>query len=225
MIENQQVLEFIGKTKTQKLIDEITAIYKENFLKQFPKYQEFAKCISIVSVTEKDEIKSIGMSCINDLISDNFGEMFRRLWTSGGTASLIDFNNNLFSYTTVGTQETYVDTAGVTTLGSAVQIGSGVTPATRQDFSIESAFASSPENVKTFTGDGGWNSGLGKITISTLISPTTGSGAISETVLFGVWRSTLNTFRFNLLSRDNISPVVNFISAQTINIDYEVLLS
>lgn len=106
----------------------------------------------------------------------------------------------------------------------AVQIGKGTTPPTRQDFNLENAFPNSPESVlKGVTLPHGYVSGLGKITIATLISPTGGAGSITETALTQFWQNTGSNNERYLLFRDIISPV-GFIIGQAINIDYEVFV-
>ncbi len=183
---------------------------------------------SLVTVTENQEIKKIGMSCINDLISDNWGKMLEALISgrqfvfppakdvSGNT------NNALFVYNSVD-QFNSTNTAG--NVGSLIQVGKSLVPATRQDFKIGDPFVTLPESVFNGTGSGGWNSGLGQVQIPLQIV-SGGSGAISETVLFGNWASVSPVENeVYLLSHDNISPVVNFIVGQTINVDYSMVFN
>jgi len=226
LIENENVLDHIGKTKTNNLLDEISKEYKENFVKSFPKYHELTKTFSIVSITEKEEIKQIGISCQNDLMTDMWGEMLQAILggrnstanthkDTGGTLKGIFVYNNTDFFNSVSSGAT----------GTRISIGKGLTPATRQDFKLESAFGVAPENQFVNTLDGVYNSGLGKITIPMTSFASGGSGAISETVLVGVWTASDPLVVNFILSRDNISPVVNFITGQTINVDYIMLLS
>jgi len=217
-----QILENIGKTQTQNLIDDITNEYKEIFLKKYPNYFEsnYAKAVSLVTVLENQEIKSIGISKQNDLLSDNFGEFLGGIMTKTDftqvetTTAIRAISYTLFNDTDVNLPQTK---------GSSIQIGKGVTPATRQDFNIESAFATAPESVRKATSNGGWNSGLGRVDFSSVIIAG-GAGAISETAWF--MSMIFTTFGITALwSRDNISPVANFIIGQTINVNYNVFLS
>jgi len=230
MIENQIVLDFIGKTKTNNLLNDVSKIFLENMKKQFPNYNQDIKAISIITVNDQNqnEIKSIGMSCINDILNDNFATFFMRMWGGADTiATMKDITNTSFDYTINTTETAYNDTNGITplSLGSRVQVGKGTTPATRQDFNIENPFSNGGvEDNRNITGDGGYNNPLGKITIPTLITPVTSSGSISESVLFGTWRSTAGV-KNNVFSRDNILPLVNFIVGQSININYELVFT
>jgi len=219
-MENQILLEKIGDTKNKNLIDDCYKIYKENLNKQFPDYfdKNISKMCSLVTITEKEEIKSIGMSCLNDLLSDNWG-----LWLNailGGVTvniSLRDDSNNLETLRMWSGGDTF-NTTNIGAVGSEIRVGTGTTPPTRQDFNIETF-----EQTIT-SGNGGYNSGLGKIDIPASIVSIT-SFSLSETALFGHWHN----FGFSpddyLLSRDIISPVASVIIGQTINVDYNLLLS
>ena len=72
-IENQFLMQHIGKTKTKNLVEEINKNWHEDFLNKFPSYDKIVKANSLLTTTKENEIKNIGMSCINDLLSDNFG--------------------------------------------------------------------------------------------------------------------------------------------------------
>ena len=224
-MENSQLLEYIGETRTQKLQNEITKTYFENFHKQFPNFAYNHKMNSLVTVTKENEIKSIGMSCLNDLITDTWAN-FLGVLIAGGTAVLTISNiatHRLNVYSSFSNDKFNNFSFG--SVGTLIQVGKGVTPATRQDFNIENAFAVSPENSRIGTGVGGWNSGLGQVQVPMqLISSS--SGAISETCLYGKWNVTSGGGNETyLLSRDNISPVVNFIGGESINVDYTMVFN
>ena len=106
------------------------------------------------------------------------------------------------------------------TVNDRAQVGKGLTPATRQDVSIESPFILAPESNEILSIIAGYNSGLGKIEISTVITPTGGSGAVSEVVKISsiIQLATANPESFAFF-RDNVSPVANFIIGETININ------
>jgi len=77
-MENQILLEKIGETRSDKLINDCNKIYMENFRKQFPNYFEsnYLKSICKIITTPKDsnEILAIGMSCMNDLMTKQFSQ-------------------------------------------------------------------------------------------------------------------------------------------------------
>ncbi len=219
-MENQILLEKVGNTKNKKLIDDCYKIYKEKLFKQYPEYFEtnHSKMVSLVTTTENFEIKSIGMSCLNDLLTDNWGKFL-----NGFMGGITSVNLKIISgldkdFLMWGSGSTWNNRqAGA--VGSLIQVGSGTVTATRQDFALANFVASLSSGV------GGWNSGLGKIDIPANAIATS-SFTISETGLFGVWvHSPAPAVDNVLLSRDNISPVVNVISAQSINVDYQMLLN
>ena len=231
-MENSQLLELIGKTKTQNLIDDISKQYLEIQDKKFPSLNHLTKALSIVSVTDPNEteIKDIGMSCVNDLLNDNWGKFLLAVIGAGQGIALQDDSDTTRSLTMQQTTDTNAGAYNTTNnpagqVGSAVQVGKGTAPATRQDFTIENPFVGGVESLKNSTGIGGWNSGLGQVDIATLISATLGAGSISETVLFCRWHVNVGGNSYFLMSRDNISPVVSFIAGQAINVDYKMVFN
>ncbi len=228
-MENSQLLEYIGETRTQKLIDSIQSEYKELQKKQFPNSKNLTKTCCVITVSNKNEseIKSIGMSCINDLFLDNFGQWFSLIF--GGQSGIFPFVNSGGGTNTmfiVRALTKYNTTGGLGgAVGARVRIGNGSNPATRSDFNIQSSFGSSPESAENNVGSASYQVGLSKVTIPIIITPTGGSGSIREAVLFGRWvNQNSNTVGSFAVSRDNISPVVNFVAGQTINIEYGILI-
>ncbi len=227
-MENSHLLEYIGKTKTQKLQNEITKEYFEIFYKKYPNFTENHKMNSLVTVTKDLEIKKIGMSCINDLINDNWAK-FIGTFLSGAISvqpPAVDLqnttNNALFFYNTVNQ---FNHTNGVGDVGSMIQIGSGNTPATRQDFNIETAFVGGSEALRTPTGLGAWITGIGQIKIPMQLM-TLGAGSITETILLGNWETISPVEnQFYLITRDNISPAVSFIGGESVNVDYTMVFT
>ena len=226
MIENSQILEHIGKTKTEKLIQEITHEYLERKNKKYPPVENPLNSACVVSVVEEKEIKQIGMSCLNDLLNNNFALFIKGAFNRGGTQTeMRDVSNIVTEVRFTGASATRYNnnqTTQTTPIGSRVQVGSGITPATRSDFNIETAFVGGVVAQRRPTGIGVYFAGLNDVLISSVISPTLGGGSISEACLYAQWHRSLfaNQFREFVLSRDNISPVVPFSAGNTINIDY-----
>lgn len=107
-------------------------------------------------------------------------------------------------------------------IGTRVQVGQGSIAPARTDFKIGTAFANGgiEDGIVNVAGAGGFNLSLGLITISTNISPTAGSGTVTETAMFERWRSlAAGDFDF-LVSRDIISPGVSFVATKSITVDY-----
>ncbi len=224
-MENSQLLEHIGETKTENLLNDISKQFQENLVKRFPDYykSQILKSLSIVSITENKEIKSIGMSCMNDLLTDNFGNFLKGILGIQGFF-MNDLSNSAKQYNCPNGTTAY-NHSGIGTLGTTIQVGTGLTPATRQDTNIQNPFGTAPESSAfNLAGVGGWNSGLGQISMSGAITAGD-SGAISEAVLIQKFRNFNLGTGTSVFSRDNISPVANFIVGQTINVNYVLLMS
>jgi hypothetical protein len=223
MIENSQILEYIGETKTKKLIQEIQNEYFETVAKNFPTKTNpiqniIANALVTVSDKDDDEIKGIGMSCIDDLINDNFANFWGSILSRASFQILVDqvgVGRNLRMY---GNADTFLDTNGGNgshALGCQFAIGSGVTPPTRTDFKIQTAIQTEFSPV----GNMGYNSGLGQGTVTGNSPVLIGSGVISESVIYGRWFVPNQTFLF-CLSRDLISPAVSFVNGQVATLEY-----
>lgn len=223
MIENSQLVEHIGKTSTQKLKDEIQSEFYENFRKRFPNYfnSNYSKMCSLVTVTKQNEIKKIGISCLDDLLSNNWGKFFGAL-ISGTTQAtgMINSLNVSRILQIYGNQSTNFNRNNIGPVGSRIKVGTGNTPAARSDFNIETALQT------LISLNGGWSTILGKVSIPGNVV-SSGNNTISETALFGVWNNTGNSLPIEefLLSHDNISPGVSVLNGQTINVDYSMVFS
>ncbi len=220
-MENQQLLEKIGQTKTDRLISECENIYKETFAEKFPKYfyrNNTVKSFSIVTVTENKEVKSIGMSKVEDLLTDNFGKWFGGFIYPTNDFQMIDESAVSRTMEMWGTSTWNINNGGGD-VGTRIKVGHGTTPATRQDIAMENF------DQELNSSDGGWNSGLGQVDVPATV-PSDFADNISEVGLFGSWFTKTPSFVSNfMLSHDNISPVVPVIIGQTINVDYKLLLS
>ena len=224
-MENSQLLEYIGETKTKNLVDDIQKEYFEILKKTFtekadPIHNINANSLIIVHEKNADEIKSIGMSCINDLINDNFGLFFGAILSRGGSVNLLDTSGVIKNVIIYGQSNNFGDTNGappaVHNLGCQFAIGSGVSPPLRNDFVVENIIGG---NFNP-SGNAGYNSGLSQITVTGLSPVLSGTGSIGNTVIMGKWFSIPSISRLHVLSHDLISPVVNFINGQVATIEY-----
>jgi len=158
---------------------------------------------------------------------DNIGIVLAGLFRAPSTglrtvSGLKAIDASIFTTTTYN-QQTFSTLFNITAIKQA-QVGKGTSPVTRQDFDIENEFPNSPENSKVGSLNDAYNSGLGKITMATLISPTGGAGSITEVCKFVNFRAPTNPQdRICCILRDVISPV-GFIIGESINIDHEVLI-
>lgn len=132
-------------------------------------------------------------------------------------------NINVFDSSSGGTAA-FNDTSVVNGIAQ-MQVGSGTTPAVRDDFGIETPFANAPENgLVNVTLPGGYNSVLGKIIVACLISPTGGSGTITEVAISKRWSSSGGAPDTFAIFRDIISPGKAFVISQAINLNLEVFV-
>jgi len=216
------IQQFLGETKSQKIIDDVFHIYKEDFAKQFPNYFEnnHSKLFALVSSVKDGEIKSLGMSKVDDLLTDNWGNFLGALLNGNRFAPMNDVGGSPRTPSIYSISDSLFNQTGNGAVGTSISVGNGSTPPTRADINIESSLQG------IGCGDGGWNSGLGKIDIpASAVSSFTNS--ISEVCLFATWfQNTPAIGRFTfLLARDIISPVVAVNSGEVINVDYEMLLN
>lgn len=157
--------------------------------------------------------------------NDNFGKLIAGIFRPPSTSiTTITLKNTGGVDRDVRVYGTDANIIWNLTKSAQVQIGKGTSTATRQNADIEIPFTSSPENVgKAVTQPQAYNSALGKITIATLISPTGGSGTITETAFTQAWQDQGSNSERYLIFRDLISGS-SFLAGQAININYEVLV-
>lgn len=227
---NDSLNSLIGKSFNQKSKQEAYKILCE--IHEKSEQKSFSK--ALVYVIDKNEIKGVGGSSlmkdkktgkiISDLLNNNFGDLFSKFFkpvaVTNSTATLIDETNTTDFYRCFRATSGAVYNSGS---GANIQIGSGAVAPSRSDFAINTAFGTAPESVRQnlLFGSSVWVSGLGRVTTIAMALTAGGSGTIRETVLFWRWNNFGNTAqRFNLMTRDLISPTLAFNPAQNIQVDY-----
>lgn len=218
-MEHEILLEKIGETRTDKLIQDCYKIYRESFDKEFPDYfdNSNSKLISIVSTSKPNdsEINHIGMSCINDLLMENWGKFLAGLM--GGSAPNGQMKTTLgtsFGMTIHGGQGfNFYGNPTTANTGTYIQTGDDLIPPTRLDFTMS--------NIKNTlaSSKGGWNSGLGQVSIAGQ-GVASSSYSISQTGLSSSWALTGQSVLQYLLAKDQINPVVPVVVTETINVNY-----
>jgi len=104
------------------------------------------------------------------------------------------------------------------------QVGKGVSIVTRQDFGIENPFTNGGvEDGAVNSAFGGYNNALGRLQFSTQITPTGGSGSVTEVIKITGFSDSGGTVRELAMFRDVVSPVA-FISGETITVTHEVVI-
>jgi len=224
-MENSQLLEHIGKTKTDNLIRDIQKEYFEQRQKKFENKNETINPMSVVSAIKDGEIKSLGMSCISDLLLDNWGKFYACFLGRTNQQVMQDISNITRNFNWSGTNRMWNNQYN--SCGTSVQIGQGATPAQITDYGINTPFVGGIESTRRSTGIGFYTVGLSTANVSTHWSPMSQNGSIAETVFFLNMRdeSGATITRVIAISRDNISPVVNFSIGEQVNVDYSFLFN
>jgi len=160
---------------------------------------------------------------------DNLGKViagfFRSPTTANQDVSLIDINGTPRTIRVYGAVNVVFTDSGQGSGLHQGQVGEGVTIPTRQDTDIEQPFTNGGiEDNPVGSISGGYSSLEGKLTMPTLISPTTGSGTITEAVRIQRWIATDGLPYDFLIFRDLISPVSVFIAGQAINMEHVMLI-
>lgn len=162
------------------------------------------------------------------VLTDNFGKMFATVFRpvsgANGNSFLVTAENGLTQTCFVYAHRNQTQRYDYLEPRSQCQIGNGTTTPTRQDFETESPFLTSPESQLNVNGIGGYDSGLAKVQIPCIISPTGDSGAIGEACYFVKWRNSGGGVIVVMLTRDLVIPIQNFIAGKTINVALEVLI-
>ncbi len=221
--------QFIGKTFTEKLNDEMADYFSERKFSVLG-YLPRPGAIAMVHTLEDGAIKALGASDPFDIINNNFGKWLAAMHAPvtnggsfgeiGGGVDPLDITNTtrggIFFYSTDA--RAY---QGLSAGQSQIQIGSGSTTPTVSDFDIETAFSSGPESVRqTLVVNSGYASGIGRVASGVNIGPTVNAGTVNELAIFMVWlQFGTGNFTF-ILSHDAISPGVAFTPAQTIFAQY-----
>jgi len=228
--ENDLLNSLIGKSFNQKSKFEAEKILNEIHSKaQDRSIDKKALCF----VLDKKEIMGLGGSTllkdkngkiISNLILDQFGILLAGMFKGGTLIKSVVINDiNNFASTLIVNSLSLVNFNERNDITVLFQVGSGVTAPTRQDFFIETAFGTAPEQSGIATGIPVWNSGLGNFkNIGSIIAG--GAGTINETILRPNWQDSGSVFRSFTLFRDIISPGVPFIAGQTIAVEYTVQL-
>jgi len=228
-MENQILLEKIGETKTEKLLEDCNKIYMEIFTKKFPEYfgNNFTKSICKVLVTDPNdtEIKGIGMSCMNDLILKQFSQWlggflgFQSATTgdpvkdSGGASVGVGNSHGGTNFSHWGNINSAPNARGL-----VIGVGIETTPPLKDDFALPLL------TLQLVVNAGSFNSGLGTVDWTaggTAISDFT----ISSSGVYGAWSLASQPIRNYALIDDRISPTIPAFIGQSVFIDITFVFS
>jgi len=201
-------------------------IIRESIKLKFP-LQHFATVI----ISEGDIIKGINQSKPNNLILDHFGEWLAALIrqpqnnvkilyftnTDGGAADI-----NIWC-SAAGSESVFTrkNSAGALNLGTKMEVGSGVTAATRADIQIETNLGTAPEDDSFDTGAGSYTAGV--ISVAGAITAG-GAGTINETLFIAVWVDDTHSAQEVALLHDILISGEAFVLGNTITVAYTINL-
>ena len=229
-MEHQLLLEKVGESKTDKLLQDCYKIYRESFDKIFPEYfnKSLVKAIAFVTVTEKNdnEIKGIGMSCVNDLLTQQFAQWFGGLIGSAASTSGLPVRSttNLtlgLGNSHGGSQDSHWGNTSIAPAGlrgMALFVGNNVVVPQKDDFTQPSSIFQPITNVGSFS------SILGQV-----IWSASGASPVDDTItsshVIGQWSANTRVAQSYLLASDLISPGVDVTIGQSIFLEYKLVFS
>jgi len=225
LLHNDYLLDYIGKSKTQKLTNDLRNYANDcNLRKSF----DFPMSMCDVTPPESNEILSLGMSIPSDLILDNFGIFLAGIIGRATPQILIDTTgvgrSRIFKQLSTLNMFFQTERAFPSTslpVGWAFQLGQGTTEPERDDFKIETLLGASPENALQSTLQGSFISGLGTVNVAKNYPNATGSGTISEMGIFCGTSQYIASPRtsISMMTHDLIDPVVIYNTGQIINLE------
>lgn len=222
---NEYLLDYIGKSKTENLSNDLRKYANECNLR---KSLDLPMSICSVLPPDNNEIMSLGMSVPNDLILDNFGHFLAGIIGRATPQTLIDDGgvgrSRIFKQSSTLNMFFQTERAFPSTslpVGWTFRLGQGSTQPERDDFTIETLLGATPESSYQSTLQGTFSSSLGTVNVAKNYPNASGSGSISEMGLFcGTSNFSLSpTTSISMMTHDLISPVVNYTVGQIINLE------
>ncbi len=232
--------QFIGKTFNDKLNDEIGKYFIE---RKFSKLGFLPRpgLIGVCNILEENQIMALGGSDPDDQINNNFGKWIaaicspinnvsnsptHEIGTAGGGEPINILgvtNGQIFMYNLTSNHWS-ASGGGV----SRIMLGSGTTTPLIDDFEIETALGSAPENLITTIDGTGVYTGTGQVNFVKLFGPTGGSGTINEMAWFMMMRSAIGgvapSVDAYMFSHDLINPGLSYTPGQFILAEYFITI-
>ena len=167
-------LKRLSKLKT---VDEIIGAQKKSYTNMVE-----STCVAALK-PHNGNIKEIGFNVPDDLFTNNWGVLLAScIHSDTGHSGGMPMYDETNTQRTVATNQSYPCSLTSNT-GSfqKIQFGSGTTAAARNNYTVQTAFATAPESSKFQCGLGAYSSGV--ISFGNLITAG-GSGTINEICLF-----------------------------------------
>jgi hypothetical protein len=173
-------------------------------------YSNMVESACVAALKPHDlKIKEIGFNVPDDLFTNNFGTKLAALihGNQGGIDGYIVYDET----NTARTSSTSYGPNWYATASSywVIQFGSGTTTAARNNYAMQTAFATSPESTKFQCGPGAYAAGV--ISFGNLITAG-GSGTVNEIGLFNIcgWQSGWGNF--TMMTHDILGSGVAFVA-------------
>jgi len=173
-------------------------------------------------------VKGIGQSKRNNLILDNFGEILAEMFTTPSQAQdWISVKDILNAGTVIqfwgdatATNEPFVKNS--LDLGTCMQVGAGVSAATRADYAIETPLGTPPEDDIFDTGPGSY--AVGSIGVAGAIVAG-GAGTINEVLMVLKLREATGSVASDIaIFHDLLVSGEAFVLGETITVTYTINL-
>jgi len=194
-----------SKLRSAKTLNEMIALQKDSLSRMLD-----TSCVAVLRSAKDWRIKEIGFNAPEDMFLNNWGTLLASIihGNTGGISGYVLYDETNTARTSDGTYAPSFSNQSTTTYFT-IQFGSGTTAAARNNYSIQTAFATPPESTKFQCGPGAYASGV--ISFGNLITAG-GSGTINEISLFSQQRMSDAAYRHYMITRDILSSGVAFVA-------------
>lgn len=195
----------LPKLKAAKTIDQIVELQKNSLTRMLD-----TSCVAVLRSRNDYRIKEVGFNAPEDMFLNNWGTLLASIihGNQGGITGYVLYDETNTARTSDGTYAPSFSNQSTTTYFT-IQFGSGTTAAARNNYAIQTAFATPPESTKFQCGPGAYASGV--ISFGNLITAG-GSGTINEITLFVQQRMSDAAYRHYMITRDILSSGVAFVA-------------
>jgi hypothetical protein len=195
----------LPKLQAAKTLDEMIELQKDSLCRMLD-----TSCVAVLRSEKDMRIKEIGFNVPDDLFLNNWGTLLASVihGNQGGITGYTLYDETNTARTSDGTYAASFSNQS-TSVYFTIQFGSGTTAAARNNYAIQTAFATTPESTKFQCGPGAYASGV--ISFGNLITAG-GSGTINEIGLFTQQRMNDASYRHYMITHDILGSGVAFVA-------------
>lgn len=195
----------LPKLEAAKTLDEIIELQKNSVSRMLD-----TSCVAVLRSENDTRIKEIGFNLPDDMFLNNWGTLLGSIihGNQGGITGYVVYDETNTARTSDSSYYPLFSNQDTSRFFS-IQFGSGTTAAARNNYAIQTAFATSPESTKFQCGPGAYASGV--ISFGNLITAG-GSGTINEIGLFTQQRMNDTVYRHYMITHDILSSGVAFVA-------------